>query len=435
MDGESTKRRKPGSSRDRGTESAGRTWSAGGRGTRLLLEAGWIGGTLIATALAVALLSYHPRDPGFSHSVSAPYIHNLAGPIGAWAADLLLVAFGFAAYAWLLAAYAWSGRLWRRLFMQPRPAAPHDDHHHVARWLRVAALGVLVVAFAALATLRLYRFEGGLPGSAGGALGDLIAPHITHALGFTGATVALLAVTALSASLHFGFSWLGFAESLGSVFDGVIGRIRRRREVKIDRSIGEAAAAAREASLAQERERLDEAPPVHIERQVAHPAPSERRQRERQVPLFSDASASKLPPLDLLDESEGDVEAISADTLDFNSRLIERKLKDFGVDVSVVAAYPGPVITRYEIEPATGVKGSQIVNLAKDLARARAPVPCCPCCRCYPGAVPPVPGGRAPRRIPVPPVEGPAHDLAPRPPPYPLLHEGKYRWAGRPAST
>jgi S-DNA-T family DNA segregation ATPase FtsK/SpoIIIE len=98
--------------------------------------------------------------------------------------------------------------------------------------------------------------------------------------------------------------------------------------------------------------------------------PSERRQRERQVPLFSELSASKLPPLDLLDEQHTDVEAIEADTLEFNSRLIERKLKDFGVDVVVVAAYPGPVITRYEIEPATGVKGSQIVNLAKDLARA-----------------------------------------------------------------
>jgi S-DNA-T family DNA segregation ATPase FtsK/SpoIIIE len=229
---------------------------------------------------------------------------------------------------------------------------------------------VLVAAFAALATLRLHSRETMLPESAGGALGKLIAPIFTHAFGFTGATVVLLALTALAASLHFGFSWLGVSEAIGSAFEGVVARVRRRREAKIDRSIGEVAVAEREASLAHERERLDEVAPVYIERPMAHAQPSERRQKERQVPLFSDMSTSKLPPLDLLDEQDADIEAISADTLEFNSRLIERKLKDFGVDAAVVAAYPGPVITRYEIEPATGVKGVQIVNLAKDLARA-----------------------------------------------------------------
>ncbi len=119
-----------------------------------------------------------------------------------------------------------------------------------------------------------------------------------------------------------------------------------------------------------ERERIEEAPPVHIERPAPRVAPSERKQKEKQVPLFAEAGDSKLPVLDLLDEPPAAVETISTDTLEFTSRLIEKKLKDFGVDVTVVAAYPGPVITRYEIEPATGVKGVQIVNLAKDLARA-----------------------------------------------------------------
>jgi len=338
----------------------------------LLAEAGWIAGTLIAIAMAVALITYRREDPSFSNSVSVPHVQNLAGRVGAWAADAMLIAFGFSAYVWVLAALAWSARLWRRLFVHPNPAARADAHHAdgVARWLRALALLALVAAFAALATLRLHSREAMLPGSAGGALGDLIAPYATHAFGFTGATLVLLALTALAASLHFGFSWLGFAESIGAAFEAVAGRVRRMREAKIDRSIGEAAVAEREATLAQERERLDETPPVHIERQSAHPAPSERRQKERQVPLFSELSSSRLPPLDLLDEHNTDIEAISADTLEFNSRLIERKLKDFGVDVAVVAAYPGPVITRYEVEPATGVKGSQIVNLAKDLARA-----------------------------------------------------------------
>lgn len=77
-----------------------------------------------------------------------------------------------------------------------------------------------------------------------------------------------------------------------------------------------------------------------------------------------------LPPLDLLEPAEELGEPISADTLEFTSRLIEKKLGDFGVNVTVMEAQSGPVITRYEIEPATGVKGSQIVNLSKDLARS-----------------------------------------------------------------
>jgi len=350
----------------------GTAWSAGGRGTRLLVEAAWIAGTLVALALAAALVSYQRGDPSFSHSVAVSQVGNLAGRVGAWVADALLVAFGFSAYVWVLAALAWSGRTWRKLFVHPTPAEVAHAHlaDGVARWLRALSLLVLVAAFAALATLRLHSREAVLPGSAGGALGDWLAPFATEAFGSTGSAVVLLALVALAASLHFGFSWLGLAERVGRVLEAIAGRVRRMREAKIDRSIGEEAVAQRAASVAHERERLEEAPPVHIERHEAHPLPSERRQRERQVPLFSELASSKLPPLDLLDEHNADVEAIPADTLEFNSRLIERKLRDFGVDATVVAAYPGPVITRYEVEPATGVKGSQVVNLAKDLARA-----------------------------------------------------------------
>ncbi len=364
--------RQAGRSRDAGPAGAAAGFSAGSRGARLLAESGWIAGTLIALALAVALITYNRDDAGFSNSVSTPQVHNLVGHAGAWISDLMLVAFGFSAYILVLAALAWSVRFWRRLFFLHGVMAPAQADHSkaVARWLRAVSLIVLLLAFAALATLRLHTREGALPGTAGGALGDLIAPHATDAFGFTGATLLLLALVALSASLHFGFSWLGLTERLGAAIEFVASRARRRREAQIDRSIGEAAVAEREASLAQERERLDETPPVHIERQSVHLAPSERRQKERQVPLFSELSGANLPPLDLLDEAEPDIEAITGETLEFNSRLIERKLKDFGVDVTVVAAYPGPVITRYEIEPATGVKGIQIVNLAKDLARA-----------------------------------------------------------------
>ena len=123
-------------------------------------------------------------------------------------------------------------------------------------------------------------------------------------------------------------------------------------------------------------------PPASAEPAYAAPSPfkiepvavlpkSERVEKEKQAPLFRDLPGdSKLPPLSLLDEAPALQETVSIETLEFTSRLIEKKLSDFGVEAKVVAAYPGPVVTRYEIEPATGVKGSQIVGLARDLARS-----------------------------------------------------------------
>jgi len=120
----------------------------------------------------------------------------------------------------------------------------------------------------------------------------------------------------------------------------------------------------------EKKKRVEDHQPIHIEMPLMEVAKSARAAQEKQVPLFADMLDSPLPPLHLLDQATQQVEVVSADTLEFTSRLIERKLKDFGVEVKVVAAYPGPVITRYEIEPAVGVKGSQITNLVKDLARA-----------------------------------------------------------------
>ena len=137
-----------------------------------------------------------------------------------------------------------------------------------------------------------------------------------------------------------------------------------------DRAIGEQAAQRREEVVEEEKKKLDEHVPIHIEPPQLDIPKSERVKREKQKPLFEDLPDSPLPPLHLLDEPGANVEVLSADTLEYTSRLIEKKLLDFGIEVKVVAAYPGPVITRYEIEPAVGVKGSQIVNLVKDLARA-----------------------------------------------------------------
>jgi S-DNA-T family DNA segregation ATPase FtsK/SpoIIIE len=330
---------------------------------RLLAEAGWIVGALLVIALAAVLATYDRADPGFSHAASVATVHNVGGRIGAWLADVLLLVFGFSAWLLVAAGCAWVVRGFRRLH------APYADRG-LPDWLQAIGLVLLMVGATGVEHLRLHTVTRFLPDERGGVLGRYVGELLAGGVGFTGATVALLVAAAIGASLFFDFSWLAVAERIGEFFERLVARIRAAREAKEDRAIGEAAARNREAALAQERTRIEESPPVHIERPSAQIKPSERKLKERQVPLFAELADGNLPALSLLDEPPADAEVISTETLEFTSRLIEKKLKDFGVEATVVAAYPGPVITRYEIEPAVGVKGSQIVNLAKDLARA-----------------------------------------------------------------
>ena len=192
---------------------------------------------------------------------------------------------------------------------------------------------------------------------------------LASALGLTGATLALLTFTAIGFSLFIGVSWLTIFEAVGTGLEKAYAAAFAAWDRRRDRKVGSRAREEREAQVEIER-REDEHPPLRIEPALAEIKKSERVQKERQAPLFEHLPDTPLPPLKLLDEAARGGETIAAETLEFTSRLIEKKLSDFGVAVKVLAAYPGPVITRYEIEPAVGVKGSQIVNLVKDLARA-----------------------------------------------------------------
>jgi S-DNA-T family DNA segregation ATPase FtsK/SpoIIIE len=182
----------------------------------------------------------------------------------------------------------------------------------------------------------------------------------------------LIALGVIAVSVVFDFSWEHTAQSLGEWVAIRVDSLRVKREIAEDEAFGKEAAKQREATLVDERIEIHEQHPVPV---FIEPAPvdipkSVRVAKERQKPLFTEMPDSKLPQVDLLDAALVRQDSVAPETLEMTSRLIEKKLKDFGVEVRVIAAAPGPVITRYEIEPAVGVKGSQVVNLAKDLARA-----------------------------------------------------------------
>ena len=350
--------------RSRGTATA---TPGQNRAARLLAEARWILGALAALGLAAVLLTYSKADPAYTHSVAATSVANIGGRAGAWVADVALLVFGLSAYLLVFGMAIAVVRGFRRLHRTSAGADPLDDD--LPAWAHALGFLLLLLGALGLESLRLASLTVTLPAGAG-VLGGLIARGANAVIGTTGATVAFLTAIAIGLSLFLDFSWLAVAERLGRFLEGFARRAEKRREEEEDRAIGAAASRVREAALEEERERIEEAAPVHIERAPVAVKPSERKQKERQVPLFADMADARLPALDLLDEAPPAAETISTETLEFTSRLIEKKLRDFNVEAAVVAAYPGPVITRYEIEPAVGVKGSQIVNLAKDLARA-----------------------------------------------------------------
>ena len=181
----------------------------------------------------------------------------------------------------------------------------------------------------------------------------------------------MLTLFAIGASLFTGISWLSVIELTGAALESAYTFTLDSWQRRQDRKAGEIATLEREVVVEEDKKRIiEDHEPIRIEAPVVEIQKSERVIKERQAPLFLDLPDTPLPPLALLDEPQADVEAMSAETLEYTSRLIEKKLSDFGVQVKVLAAYPGPVITRYEIEPAVGVKGAQIMSLVKDLARA-----------------------------------------------------------------
>jgi DNA segregation ATPase FtsK/SpoIIIE, S-DNA-T family len=320
----------------------------------------------------LALVSYSAHDAAFSTSGVGSTIRNWGGRFGAWLADASYFLLGFSVW-WCFAAAvrAWLATLarWMRGEALPQAAQSRFSRTRLAFWL---GLAILLCASTALEWSRLYRFEARLPDHAGGALGSLVGPWAVKWLGFTGSGLVGVALVVLAAAVVFRFSWSHIAERLGARLDGLIEARREKREIAEDLAMGQQAARQREEVLFEERiEIVEHHPtPVPIEVTPVEVPKSERVAKERQKPLFTELPDSKLPQVDLLDGAQVRQETVASETLEMTSRLIEKKLKDFGVEVRVVLAQPGPVITRYEIEPATGVKGSQVVNLAKDLARS-----------------------------------------------------------------
>jgi len=376
-----------------------------------------------ALFLLLALASFHPADPSWSQSGFQTEIHNAAGAVGAWCSDILFVTFGYIAYLFpfAVALLGWF------LFQQAKGLLELD---YLTIGLRLIGATLLLLGTAGLASI---NFDDIAYFSAGGFIGDVISLSLIPYLNLAGTTLLLLCFFCTGFTLMTGVSWLTIADKLGEgviwVTNNLFDLPQRMQTIKLP-ALPERKAKqqANENPVEQNRtepdstaieitsirpeptlfstqtaqDDVDELPPFSVdESPESKPEPEKKglfsrkpKQKvsedtssrpEQQAPAVTsplvksksiprpedvEAPEGEMPAFELLDRPDKIENPISQEELDMVSRLVEAKLADFNIEAKVVGVFPGPVITRFELDLAPGVKVSKISSLSKDLARA-----------------------------------------------------------------
>ena len=316
---------------------------------------------VLALILWYALSSYDPVDPGLFHASSSNDINNGVGRVGAWVSDLLFNVFGRPAYLFTVMVFFLGWMLYRE--QKTQQALTRMDYT-----LRIGGFVLTLITSCALSTLHFS--PGVFNHTAGGIIGDEVGNWLVSVMKLLGASTLLFVIWIASVSLFLGISWFSVMDRIGHSCLVAYEKARFKLGELRDKAEGRKQLAARKDVIETEKVRTAGRSRPHIEPVMPAPEPSARAERERQVPLFDPPATGVLPPLSLLDDPKISQSGYSEESLEAMSRLVELKLKDFGVDVEVKSVSPGPVITRFELDPAPGVKVSQIAGLAKDIARS-----------------------------------------------------------------
>jgi len=327
-----------------------------------LREAGFLLLLPLAIYLFACFASYSQNDPGWSHAGDPSHgIHNFGGAFGAWIADLVFYLIGIVAYALPLLLLVVGAVVLR--------GADREARSPLEPTLRLVGFVAFFIAGPGLAFLQASG-PTILPAGRGGILGQLVGGSLMHSFGPLGAGLFLLALLLIAITLATGLSWFRLMDAIGRFLLGAGAGVADRMKRAEDWNAAREARAEREVVRKIETVKQSKRDPIRIEPVVAPIEKSDRARRETQIPLFAGASGDgELPPLSLLDEPRQQAKGYSEETLEALSRQVELKLKDFRIEAQVVGVFPGPVITRFEMQPAPGIKGSQISTLDKDIAR------------------------------------------------------------------
>jgi|TARA_B110000003_G_scaffold77451_1_gene79010 S-DNA-T family DNA segregation ATPase FtsK/SpoIIIE len=320
----------------------------------------WVLGAL-AFILCLALITYHVDDPGIAQINNTQDVHNAIGRVGAFVADLLFNLFGVSAYLFvaMIFYYGWL------VYLNTRNT---EQTANADLFLKICGFILLLISSSAIATLH-FSAEG-FNESAGGILGQLVGNNLASVMKLLGASTLLFFMWLASISLFMSISWFKIMDEVGKytllIWQQLILKSRQLKDHHVDRRIQ----AERQSVIKAEKRRIAKKAPPKIEPVVPQLETSGRAEKERQATLFEPATEGELPSLSLLDDPPPQKRGFSEESLEAMSRLVELKLKDFGIEVEVVSVSPGPIITRFELDPAPGIKVNKISILSKDLARS-----------------------------------------------------------------
>jgi len=337
------------------------------RTIRGLREIAFLGFFTVALFFFIALVTFSNEDAGWTHSGSMQDISNACGVVGAWTADFVLSIFGLMAYLFPVMI------LWHGYMLYSHVDRAVGKAMLAIRWLGFVAT---VVSGCAILSLHVLRIQIELPGRTGGILGQEIGDVLLIILGNSGATLLLLAIFLAGITLFTGLSWIALLDFVGkytllscnrfyqltmSFYDAFRDQRVRSAQIGAEQPITKNKKAVKKQK-------------VKIAPTISQIETGDREAKESQVDIFEepfdpDSYKSKLPPIALLDKRVVSVKGYSQSDLEEMSRQVEDVLQDFNVVVEVDAVHPGPVITRFELKLAPGVKVSRVSGLSKDIAR------------------------------------------------------------------
>ncbi len=321
----------------------------------------------------LSLATYNSNDPGWSHSGgSVENISNLGGKFGANFSDMLLHGFGYMSYLVPIMILVLGIN-----FFRSRHST--EQGSYLSRVLVGVGFLMTVMGGCGLENLHFNYWASSQPFLAGGILGDWLNGSLVSLFGQLGSTLLMVAMFLTGITVFTGLSWFALMDKIGAAIFSFIEGVRDRKEQKEDREIGEKARIVRQETISELKEKVKVAPEIKpriVPTEAAKTDDSGRMEREKQTSMFDSMHSSNdsLPALSLLDAPEPQAFGYSDDELNAISMLLVKKLADFNVSVEVVSVHQGPVITRFEVDPAPGIKAATITNLAKDLARALSTV-------------------------------------------------------------
>ena len=342
----------------------------------LINDALWLFGLVITIYLAISLASFSMDDPAWSRSVpKSNDVANLGGLFGSYLSDVGYYLFGLSFWWWIAASCVF-------LYKNFRPMKKQENHKPYNHGVAALALFLLLVCSP---IIEHFLFDNALseslPVGAGGLVGLLAGSGLAWLLGKSGSLLIMLVMLLLSISLLAQVSWLEVMAKSGSHMGGLFGNLMK----KLSQFQNKKEDVRTEALETQNTRRMVKEAKTITATPVAPLAGSSSNRKtvavsvapppKIQTSLFDDTEPKNngeyhKPNMNLLRMPSEEPVAVNPNELQQTAELIEAKLAEFGIGVQVVSATSGPVITRYEIEPAQGVKGSQIVALSKDLARS-----------------------------------------------------------------